>query len=293
MDIFFKIFKVTKMSTPKRIIREIARDSTASRVRKTEKREVERSSKRQRGGGGAMTYSEHDDTPRGNIRILAHATTDSRESGRRNRKQDFSASSSATPKDARKAIQRYVREVATDSLEKPSPAQDQLDIDEYGSEYESTVEDEFDEEGKPIQENLGPLQVIARQKGQPKKFGTMISRRLEARKTGEIPYTKVTSVFKSFLGEMPRPNRPTAMALEEAHASLTAYLDRSVKDYARLARMDDVAPSNLTRSRVEQLLREQGLLVKPLGDEIRRLLDREDADTALGLPISRARASRI
>ena len=314
--------------TPRTLIRELARPSTSpqrNNVPNINNRDSADAvaaptgaARRQRGGGGAMSFGENE-TPR---RLIARLATDlstasdaagdegeeSRED-RRNRKkrrvQSTVSSTSATPKDARAAIRRFLRVAETDSREKSSQNRGDYDKDDWvpsegdeGEEAEDLEEESEEEElaegeRHVAAEEPGPPTLIGLRRKPKQKAGEVVQRRLQGRVSGEIPYNKTVSIFRSFLGALPRPNRPTPQALEEAHAALNQYLDRSIRDYARLARIDDLSRNNLTKSRVEQLLREQGLLVRPVGDEIRRLLDREDADTTLGLPVSRARASRI
>lgn len=282
--------------TPHRLIRELGRSSTIDKDADVENKPK---SKKPRMGGGGMEFEEEKDTPRHLIRAVGRATTTSSTTGRgpeqTRRHKTSTVSSSKTPKDVRAAIRGFLKVAETDSREKAERGRDDYggDEEEFTSGFESGEgEQEGEEEfGVEESENVVPLLVHPRKRG--RKPGTVGKRRFEARRPGDIPYSKTARVFKSFMGELPRPNRPTTLAMQEAHTALFQYLTRSMKDYARLARIDDAAPHNLTRIRVEQLLREQGLLTKPLGDEVRRLLDREDADATLGLPMSRARMNRL
>jgi hypothetical protein len=317
--------------TPRTLIRALAKGTDEENKKKNVKPSVNATgggvslptgavvagtSKRQRGGGGIITMVENEETPRQLIQQLAQGlstgsdaravTTNDEGVEERKKKKTRGQSSfgSETPKDAKALIQGYLNAAKTDSREKESELRKQQRDDEFGQDdwFHSETEEEkgfeeeqveIEKEGQDVQQlagaKEGPPKVIVLKK-QPQKKGGAKPR--AARTPGEIPYLETVTFFKEVLASLPAPNRPTSRALDEAHLALNQYLERSVRDYARLARIDDVPPHYLNKARVEQLLREQGLLIKPLGDEIRRLLDREGADAVLALPISRSRAGR-
>jgi hypothetical protein len=105
-----------------------------------------------------------------------------------------------------------------------------------------------------------------------------------ARETGEFPYKVVSAAATRFASALPKPNRFTAEAIDALHATSAEFFKLAAKDYARLATLDNVSHSKISRARVEALMMEQGLLgPESLADAVQRLLDREDADLALGV----------
>ena len=280
--------------TPRTLIRNLAKESTGSLNPKAEfQRPPLPKSKKQRGGAGVSELVE-DETPRRLITALAAGlATDSNErildqAEKPNKKIKTDSNSSNTPLDPRKIIRNYLRVAKTDSREKElrTGSDEEFDVGWETSETEPETLEEKEELRDAEVETTTVVGLKGKRKQKRAQYRPRIPR------TGEVPFPFIASRFKAFLGTFPKPNTALPEALDVAHAAIAAYLEQSLRDYARLARLDDASTHNLTKTRVENLLREQGLLIKPLGDEIRRLLDREDADTVLGLPMSRARAEK-
>jgi len=119
------------------------------------------------------------------------------------------------------------------------------------------------------------------------------ARARKAEEDGAFPRPLVERVFRTALGRLPPPNRPTMAAIDEAAASVPRFLEQFAVEHVKLCVVDDDPDQTVTRRAVEAYMLRSGLLRREsLADAARRLLDREDSDVAIDIPRSVARAPR-
>lgn len=296
------------MATPRTLIRALAADSEEKPAAVEQQQHMPTTSMLpppappRRGGSGAITMSE-DETPRRIIAGLA-AGLDTEErltesSSKRRRRGSNLPSAGGNSNDPKNMIRRFLRDAKTDSREKSPTRRDEYYAleDRYspstrmddGEEEEEEAWFEEEEEGLPA----APVAIV--DKAPPGVVYLKHAKRAPKSEKRSDPFARECSQsFKAFLSRLPKPNRAQGEeVLEVAEEAAQAYLKQTARDYARLAKLDDASTHHMTKDRLELLLREQGLLVGNLGDEIRRLLDKEDAERALALPVSRARLERM
>lgn len=238
-----------------------------------------------RGGMGVSSLIE-DETPRRLISALA-AGLDTVETSSAPRRRQRQGDGSENPRDPKVLIRGFIRDVRTDSREKADRGGEEGFVmeDRFSPGQGEEEEDDGEEpwtapQTKPQIERVPPgTEYVKPQR--PKPSSSLLANR------GPL-LVEGGQKFKSLLGEFAKPNRADSQAMEVVENALQAYLKQSVRDYARMARMDDASTHHLTKQRVELLLREQGLLAGDLGDAVRRFLDKDAAAKALGLPASRA-----
>ncbi|KAH9255282.1 hypothetical protein BASA81_006722 [Batrachochytrium salamandrivorans] len=238
-----------------------------------------------RGGMGVMNLKE-DETPRRLISALASGleTVNTNSLPLKRQRQ---GEGSENLRDPKILIRGFIRDVRTDSREKADRGEEGFVMEDRFSPAAQQAEEE--EEGqeswtapqiKPQIERVPPGTEYIKPP-RPKPSSLSVNRGPLSVEGGQK--------FKSLLGEFAKPNSADLQAMEVVENAMQAYLRQAVRDYSRMARMDDASTHHLTKQRVELLLREQGLLAGDLGDAVQRFLDKDAAAKALGLPISRAR----
>ena len=247
-------------------------------------------------GSAAASGGLTQDTPRGLIRELAGMDSAS------------AAESSVMAGDKRdetpRGLMRAVRDVAQTAT--PSTRSGGSGQWSAGGGMDSSNQHANDNERLVAVAASAPLGAAAAQKGtmgppplpriqeiQPKDGNAAELRpRLRRRKNKqEYPMRVVKSAVHRFCSQLPKPNTLTSEALEALHATAGGFFSTFSQDYQKVARLsaDPKVAISVNRRQISELIIANGLLEsESLVDAVNRMLDREDADAALGVPQSMA-----
>jgi len=235
-------------------------------------------------GGSAVA----DDTPRGLIKSLAAATDSSAASAA------LPSSSEATPRDLIKGFHGAALTGTASTRESGAQFTGGVDQPQEPQRLVAVPSAPADEHGLPLQD-AGPRLALQERRPSPATAAKKVKVSDHHQGPREFPSKMIRSAAVRFTEQLPKPNSFTSDAMELLLLSASEFFPMFADEYKHYVRLnaDPRASTALSRRYISLLMHERGLI----GEEgilrsVGRLLDREDADLALGVPLSAAEKAR-